>query len=56
MAKIDKKDKRITVRLTPYQSFELDNIAKQTGISKAKIVRGMIQRTIDAYYGTQRLD
>jgi len=50
MNKVNNKEAKITVRLTPYQSFELSNIAKKTGVSKSAVVRCVIQKTIEDYY------
>ena len=39
--KIDRKDQRITVRLTPNQYLELETLAKQLNLDKAKVVRSI---------------
>lgn len=44
------KDCRLTLRLTPRQSFEMDNIAKMEGVSKANLMRCILQDFIDRYY------
>ena len=44
-----KKDKRITVRLTPNQDFMLDEISSKIDKSKAEIVRYMINKFIKDY-------
>lgn len=44
------KDSRITVRLTPHQSFELDNIADRLKMKKSQIIRLMLDNFINKYY------
>lgn len=44
------KDCRLTLRLTPRQGFEMDNIAKMEGVSKANLMRCILQDFIDRYY------
>lgn len=41
--------KGITVRLTPNQQFELDNIAKETGVNKSAVVRAALIHLIETY-------
>lgn len=45
-----KNNAKLNFRLTLHQSFELDNIAKALKISKAALLRKMIDKTIDNYY------
>lgn len=45
-----KNDNKFTFRISLYQSFELDNIAKALKISRAALVRRMIDQMIDNYY------
>lgn len=47
------KDCRMTLRLTPYQQFEIDNISRNEGVSRTKLMRGILQRFIDNYYDKQ---
>ena len=47
-----KNDTKFTFRLTLHQQFELDNIAKALKISRAALVRKMIDQIIDNYYNT----
>lgn len=50
MKKIDRKESRVTVRLTPYQNFELTNITNDIGISKAGFIRYLLEQSINNYY------
>ena len=43
------KDSRITVRLTPFQNFELDRLAKELAVPKAKLVRYFIDEFLKKY-------
>ena len=47
--KTNKKDKRITVRLTPNQDFMLDEISNKIGKSKSVIMRYIINDFIKQY-------
>lgn len=44
------KDCRLTLRLTPRQYFELNNISEVEGLSKANLMRCVLQDFIDRYY------
>ena len=50
MKKIDRKESRVTVRLTPHQNFELTNITNDIGISKAGFIRYLLEQSINNYY------
>ena len=43
------KDYRITVRLTPFQNFELSRLADELSIPKAKLVRYFIDDFLKKY-------
>ena len=47
--KSNKKDKRITVRLTPNQDFMLGEISEKIDKSKAEIIRYMINDFVKKY-------
>lgn len=49
---MSKKDLIFKFRLSQNQKFELDNIAKALKMSRAALVRKMIDTTIDNYYKT----
>lgn len=44
------KDSFLSVRLTPYQIKELEDISKAIGLTKSKIIRTIIDNFIDLYY------
>jgi predicted DNA-binding protein len=47
--KINKKDKTITIRLTPNQQFELASISKELETSKSKLLRSIIDEFLKNY-------
>lgn len=47
--KIDKKDQRITVRLTPNQSQVLEEIATKAKVKKSAVVRCALTHLINQY-------
>lgn len=52
--KTTNKDIRVTVRLTPRQEHELFRIAKAHKVAASGLVRAMLDRFIEAYYGKHR--
>lgn len=44
------KDSFLSVRLTPHQIKELEDISKAIGLTKSKIIRTIIDNFIDLYY------
>ncbi len=48
----EKNTAKLNFRLTSHQNFELDNISKALKISKAALLRKMIDKIIDNYYNT----
>lgn len=47
--KSNNKDRKITVRLTPHQSFMLDEMSNALEIKKSVLVRYALDQFIDTY-------
>lgn len=49
------KDKSVTIRLNPNQSFELDEISKMYDCSKSQLIRAALELILNRYEEKRKL-